>query len=294
MSEARGSGRSEEAAHFHARRRRLIGLGYRLTGVWADAEEATDEALARLVALPAGSTPDNPDAWLTTVTTRLCLDRLRRRVREPYVGPWLPEPVDRAALPDEVAEVADEVRMAVLIAYERLNPQERAALVLREAFALPHDRIAEILGVSPAAARQWFSRARRALSGDGAPAASPTPGEVDALVAAVMDGDLAAVAGMLAEDVRLVSDAGGRVNAARREVVGPRRVAYFLVKSAEVQDVETAATTVNGEGAMALRSRGVTRVIRFGMAGDRVARLDFFCNPDKLTRLVLPEGWLSP
>ena len=285
--------RAEDAAAFPRRRARLLSLGYRLTGAWADAEDAADEALARLLRLPAGERPREPDAWLTTVATRLCLDRLRRRAREPYVGPWLPEPVDRELLPDDAAVLADEVRMAVLVAYETLPPHERAALILREAFELPHPRIAEILEVSPQVARQWTTRARRRLSGEAAPLASPEPEEVEALLGAVMTGDLETVQRLLADDVRVVSDSDGRVNAARRVLEGPRRCGYFLVKSAESQDVETAPTTVNGEGALAIRSRGVTRVVQFRMAGGRVARIDFFCNPDKLTRVRLPEGWLG-
>ncbi|WP_241724120.1 sigma factor [Dietzia sp. E1] len=115
-------------------RGRLLGIGYRITGTWADAEDAADEALARLVALDPADAPRNAEAWLTTVATRLCLDRLRRRKREDYIGAWLPEPVDTALLPAELAEQRDQLRIAVLLAYEQLGPDERAAFVLREAY----------------------------------------------------------------------------------------------------------------------------------------------------------------
>ena len=157
-------------------RGRLLGIGYRITGTWADAEEAADEALARMVALGSGEAPDNPEAWLTTVTTRLCLDRLRRRRRETYTGAWLPEPVDTALidtvlidpalLPDEVAEHRDDLRIAMLLAYEQLGPTERAAFVLREAYELPYAQIADILEAAVPTVRQWVSRARHRLDTD--------------------------------------------------------------------------------------------------------------------------------
>ena len=122
----------------------------RITGTWADAEDAADEALARLVALDPSDAPRNAEAWLTTVATRLCLDRLRRRKREDYIGAWLPEPVDTALLPAELAEQRDELRIAVLLAYEQLGPDERAAFVLREAYELPYAEIAEALHAATA------------------------------------------------------------------------------------------------------------------------------------------------
>ena len=272
----------------------LFTVAYEMLGSAADAEDVLQESWLRWAKVDQAAV-HNQRAYLVRIVTRQSLNRLRtlQRQRETYVGPWLPEPVDRELLPDDAAVLADEVRMAVLVAYETLPPHERAALILREAFELPHPRIAEILEVSPQVARQWTTRARRRLSGEAAPLASPEPEEVEALLGAVMTGDLETVQRLLADDVRVVSDSDGRVNAARRVLEGPRRCGYFLVKSAESQDVETAPTTVNGEGALAIRSRGVTRVVQFRMAGGRVARIDFFCNPDKLTRVRLPEGWLG-
>ncbi|MGW8590077.1 sigma-70 family RNA polymerase sigma factor [Dietzia sp. NPDC055877] len=277
-------------------RGRLLGIGYRITGTWADAEEAADEALARLVALgtvesAGGEVPDNPEAWLTTVTTRLCLDRLRRRRREAYTGAWLPEPVDTALLPEDAAERRDDLRIAVLLAYEQLGPTERAAFVLREAYELPYSEIAEILEAAVPTVRQWVSRARHRLDTDLRPPDRASEELVGQLVEAVMAGDLDATVAALTADVRVVSDSDGKVNAARRDIVGARKTAYFLVKAAELADGMIAPIDINGEMALVLVSRGVLRITQIGANADRVARVWFHSNPDKLTRVNLPEGF---
>lgn len=301
-------------------RGRLLGIGYRITGTWADAEEAADEALARLVALDApdapGATdaatgagsaeasaglnpgpgeapesPANPEAWLTTVTTRLCLDRLRRRQRETYAGAWLPEPVDTALLPEEAAEHRDDLRIAMLLAYEQLGPSERAAFVLREAYELPYAQIAEILEAAVPTVRQWVSRARHRLDTDLRPPERASEVLIGELVDAVMAGDLDATIAALTADVRVVSDSDGKVNAARRDIVGARKSAYFLIKAAELADGMIAPVDINGEMALVVYSRGVLRVGQVGVTEGRVARIWFHANPDKLTRVALPEGF---
>ena len=272
-------------------RGRLLGIGYRVTGTWADAEEAADEALARLVALGSGEAPDNPEAWLTTVTTRLCLDRLRRRRREAYTGAWLPEPVDTALLPEDTAERRDDLRIAVLSAYEQLGPTERAAFVLREAYELPYSQIAEILEAAVPTVRQWVSRARHRLDTDLRPPERASEELVGQLVEAVMAGDLDATVAALTADVRVVSDSDGKVNAARRDIVGARKTAYFLVKATELADGMIAPVDINGEMALVVVSRGVLRIAQIGANADRVARVWFHSNPDKLTRVNLPEGF---
>lgn len=277
-------------------RARLLGIGYRITGTWADAEESADEALARLAVLETGEAPDNPEAWLTTVTTRLCLDRLRRRQRETYTGAWLPEPVDSAfidgaLLPDEVAERRDDLRIAMLLAYEQLGPAERAAFVLREAYELPYAQIAEILEVAVPTVRQWVSRARRRLDTDLRPPERASEELIGRLVEAVMSSDLEATIAALTADVRVVSDSDGKVNAARRDVVGAHKSAYFLVKAAELAHGMIAPVEINGESALVVFSRGVLRVAQVGVVNGRVARVWFHSNPDKLTRVTLPEGF---
>lgn len=282
-----------DAGALHRARSRLLGVSYRITGTWADAEEAADEALARLTALPSGERPHNLDAWLTTVTTRLSIDRLRRRRREDYIGDWLPEPVDTALLPDEHAERNEGLRMALLIAYEQLAPRERAAFVLREAYALPYAEIADVLDQSPATVRQWARRARHRLHADGPTPVTPGPQQVEPLLDAILSGDLDAVKATLADGVRVVSDGGGRVNAARRVITGPRKVAYFLVKSAEsAGDDDLAPVEVNGEPALASRIGGVIRVFQLQSTADgRISGLLVHCNPEKLSRVRVPGHW---
>lgn len=275
-------------------RGRLLGIGYRITGTWADAEDAADEALARLVELASAAAPDNPEAWLTTVTTRLCLDRLRRRKREEYVGAWLPEPVDTALLPAEQAERHDDLRIGMLLAYEQLGEDERAAFVLREAYDLPYAEIGDILGAEVATVRQWASRARRRLDSDLRPPEPASDALIGELVEAVMSGDLDATVAALTADARVVSDSNGKVNAARVDIVGARKCAYFLVKAAELADGMLAPVSLNGEMGLAVLSRGVLRVAQLGVEGGRVTRIWFHSNPAKLTNLTLPEGFGVP
>ncbi len=275
-------------------RGRLLGIGYRITGTWADAEDAADEALARLVALDPADAPRNAEAWLTTVTTRLCLDRLRRRKREDYIGAWLPEPVDTALLPADRAERRDDLRIAVLLAYEKLGPDERAAFVLREAYELPYAEIADTLGAAVATVRQWVSRARHRLATDLRPPEPAPDALITQLVEAVLSGDLEQTVAALTADARVTSDGNGKVNAARRDIVGARKCAYFLVKGMELADGMVAPVEVNGELGLAMVTRGVLRVAQVGMVDGRVDRLYFHCNPDKLTRLALPEGFTGP
>ena len=270
-------------------RGRLLGIGYRVTGTWADAEDAADEALARLVALDPSDEPNNSEAWLTTVTTRLCLDRLRRRQREAYTGAWLPEPVDTALLPEDSAEHRDDLRLGMLLAYEQLGPDERAAFVLREAYDLPYAQIAEILHASAPTVRQWVSRARHRLDTDLRPPERAPDQLIGQLVEAVMSGDLDATIAALTADVRVVSDSDGKVNAARHDIVGPRKCAYFLVKGVELADGQVAPVEVNGDVGLAVRSRGVTRIALIGVTDGRVTRIWFHANPEKLRYLNLPE-----
>lgn len=227
------------AEDFAAHRGHLLGVGYRITGSRADAEDAVQEAWLRL------SGTDDPGGirdlrgWLTTVVARLCLDRLRSAAarRETHVGPWLPEPVVAGTDPalDAVMR-AEDVRMAAMLLLERLTPAQRVAFVLHEALDLPFAEIADVLGCPEATARQHASRARRVLAAAHGPAAAPAPvpdAEARAALArfgaALATGDPHAVVATLQPDVAFVSDGGGVVRAARRPVVGADKVARLLV-----------------------------------------------------------------
>jgi RNA polymerase sigma-70 factor (ECF subfamily) len=215
-----------------ALRRAAYGAAYRMLGVHADAEEAAQEALARLHA--ASEAPESPRAWVVAVSTRLCIDRLRsaKARRESYVGPWLPEPLLAAPDPAEELELAESVSIALLLVLETLTPAERAAFLLHDVFGYSHGEIAATLERSEPAARQLVSRARRAVR-ERRVRFEPDPAErariAGAFAAACTHGDMDALLAVLAEDVVMRSDGGGVASAARRPLVGAARVARAIV-----------------------------------------------------------------
>jgi RNA polymerase sigma-70 factor (ECF subfamily) len=178
-------------------RRHAVGVGYRMLGSVAEAEDVAQEGLLRL---HAAADVENADAFLTTVVTRLSLDVLRsaRVRREAYVGEWLPEPLVEDAGPPMV-EADETVSLAFLLLLERLSPEERAVLVLREAFGYGFDEIGEVLDKRPDACRQLLSRAHRRIDA-GRPRFEPDPAERDALaarfLAAAREGDLGPVSAL--------------------------------------------------------------------------------------------------
>lgn len=233
---------TELAARFTEHRSHLIGVAYRLTSSLADAEDAVQEAWLRLAGLSTGDRAAIRDlrGWLTTVVGRLCLDRLRSAPaqRERYVGPWLPEPLV-TPLPGQPGEDPldavvreDGVRMAALIVLDRLAAEQRVAFVLHDAFGVPFAEIAQTLGCTSDAARQYASRARKALADADPPSRVDLAAQQDILgrfLTAISSGDVAAVMAVLHPDVVLVGDGGGKVNTARHVVAGPDKVARFLL-----------------------------------------------------------------
>ena len=276
---------------FESQRQALTGLAYRLLGSHADAEDVVQEAWLRST---SATGVENPAGWLRTVVTRLCLDELRsaRVRRESYVGPWLPEPVqtaDGALGPLDTAELRDSLSLGFLLLLERLSPGERAVFVLREAFALPYDEIAEAVGRSAAACRQLHSRARAKLGDDPPP---PSRGDrralLDRLLAAVAVGDVPTVTSLLADEAVLLSDGGGVVSAARRPVTGADRVARFLVgiSSRIPRGTTIEEREVNGEQCLVVRTDGrVAQVLAFVVDGERVRSIQIVANPEKLSHL---------
>lgn len=271
------------AAAYAGERTRLLGLAYRITGVWADAEDAVGEAYARLVAAPA---PDSPAAWLTTVTTRLAIDRLRARQREAYIGPWLPEPIDLALLPDESVAQRETLRLGLLMVCEQLSPSERAAFVLREAYALPYREVGAAIGVSEATARQHVTRARRRLDADvERPSADAESAALVRLGEALATGDINRVAALLTDDVELWTDGGGQVPSALRVVTGPDKAGRFLLGTALAVAAATTPVTLNGRPGADTLSGGVRRVAWVELRGGRIARVCVVGNPAKLARV---------
>ncbi len=281
-------------AIFQRERPRLLGLAYRMLGTMDDAEDVVQETWMRWQ-LTDPSSVDRPPAWLTTVTSRCCLDRLRSasRRREHYVGPWLPEPVSLAPGPEEEVELAETLTLGFLVMLDRLNATERLVFLLAEVFAVPYREIAAITGRSDAACRQIARRARVALAGE--PASSPPTDADDALVAhllaAVMTGDLAATVALLAPDVVLVSDGGKEHRAARRPVVTPPRVARLLVNLAKRMDTtwEVLPCRLNGRIGLVFSEGGEPRLATiFEIVDGRVRRIWSVLAPDKLRHLTQP------
>jgi RNA polymerase sigma-70 factor (TIGR02957 family) len=276
---------------FQQQRPALTGLAYRMLGSYADAEDVVQEAWVRW---SSATGVDNAAGWLRTVVTRLCLDELRsaRVRRESYVGSWLPEPVhtaDGALGPLDTAELRDSLSLGFLLLLERLSPSERAVFVLRQAFALPFDEIADAVGRSAAACRQLHKRAAAKL-GPGLPATQRAGRQelLDRLLLAVATADVAALTALLADDAVLLSDGGGVVSAARRPVVGADRVARFLIGigSRVPPDASMEEQEVNGLLCLVIRVAGeVTQVFSVDVDADRVRALQIVSNPGKLSHL---------
>jgi RNA polymerase sigma-70 factor (ECF subfamily) len=297
-----------------AERPRLLGLAYRITGSRVDAEDVVQEAWER-VQRAGGDDVERPSAWLTTVVSRLALDRLKsaQHRRETYVGPWLPEPVVAVGSPvaaarsgggdpAQMAEMAESLTFGFLRVLEALSPVERVVFVLADVFGVPYTEIAEVVDRSPAACRQVASRARsRVREGrrPGSGAEGTAQGEeaeavADRLAAALLDGDADRVVALLAPDVVLVSDGGPDVHAARQPVVGPDRVGRFLVNLTR-RLVELGVTyerrTVNGQsGAVVLWGGSTLGVVATAVdSGGRVSEINVVINPGKLAALGLTD-----
>jgi RNA polymerase sigma-70 factor, ECF subfamily len=224
------------ADEFERLRSHLLAVAYRLTGTFADAEDAVQDAWLRWDAL--GAERDgivDLRAWLTTVVSRIGLDRLRSAAhrRETYFGEWLPEPVvtplDRS---DPLAAVVagEDARFAAMVVLERLTPDQRVAFVLHDGFAVPFAEIADVLGVSESSARQLASRARRTVAGAPPPARDASHDEVvGQLMAAMASGDMNAVVALLHPDVTFTGDSNRKAPTAARVIHGSDKVARFIL-----------------------------------------------------------------
>ena len=299
---------SNPAESFELYRRRLRGLAYRMLGSVADAEDAVQEAYLRWHDVDRGQV-SNPRAFLMTTTTRICLDMLTsaRARHEEYVGQWLPEPVfDTAALaPDRRTELAEDLSIALLLTLDRLSPLERASFLLHDVFDFSFNEVATALARSEAACRQLASRARRrvrAVRPRGVTVPAPPSGEVDprhatlldAFGAATRSGDLQALTQLLAHDVRVVTDGGGKVRSAPNVIEGADRVAQFLVEVTRKRpgawwrdDFTVRLAMVNDLPALVVDApEGVVQTSAFEIEGNLIRALYVQRNPDKLRHLA--------
>ncbi|MCB8879688.1 sigma-70 family RNA polymerase sigma factor [Acidisoma cellulosilytica] len=287
----------DPAASFLPVRPALIGLGYRMTGSWATAEDIAQDVYLRwqatdraIVALPR--------AWLMKAAARLALDHLKsaRVRREDYVGPWLPEPVlDSEAAPQEAAWARSEtLSLAFMLVLERLSPPERAIFILHDLFDTNFGEIAGLLGRSEATCRQIAVRARAKL-GDAAPrhglAATESDSLTQAFFAATQSGDEAMLRHLLARDVVVHTDGGGIRPAALKLIYGDDKAARMFAalarKRAGAARSMLFAGLINGEpGYVTLEPDGLPQVTVLTIADDRIAAIYIIRNPEKLRAIA--------
>jgi len=293
MNEAVTTGRLEQ---FELARPRLFGIAYRMLGTAAEAEDIVQDAWLRWQAVE--DAVDNPAAYLATITTRLALTELdsARHRRETYIGPWLPEPVDTSTDPLLGAERAEALSVGVLLLLERLTPAERAAYVLREAFAYSFRDIAAVLEIGEANARQLATRARARIDEQRSRPVSSEHRDrlLAAFISAAQSGDLNGLELVLAADARTLSDGGGVVSAARKPVVGRIRVAQFLLGVLEkfASDLVPVPVSANGDLAFVGLRDGVPAAfwtVEVDPTG--VASVYIVLNPQKLSQFA---GLSSP
>ena len=274
-------------------------IAYRMLGSVSEAEDVVQEALLRVHrALAAGEQIASPRAFVATVTTRLAINELRsaRARRERYVGEWLPEPIvtDGHDDPARQAETADSLSLAMLVLLESLSPEQRAVLLLHDVFDYGYPEIARIVGKSQDNVRQLATRARRHVE-QRRPRFQTTREQRDELatrfLAAAEQGDLAGLEALLAHDVELTGDGGGKAPALARTLRGRNRVARAVVnwvgRAVRVPGVSLRPVEVNGApGALFLDAQQrVIGVCALEYAGDRITSISGIVNPDKLTHL---------
>lgn len=278
---------------FELERPRLISLAYRITGSVVEAEDIVQDAWLRWQGA-SSTTIERPAAWLTTVTSRLALDRLRsaHHRRESYPGPWLPEPVVADPSPEAIAEQADSLAFGFLTVLERLAPVERVVFLLADVFDVPMAEIATVVDKSEPATRQVASRARRRVRAEPVRFAASDADAWQATASfllAAQDGDLGQLVDLLSDDAVLISDGGPDTHAARRPVQGPDRVARFVANLAKrlTADLSFALQLLNGVPGVVARAADGSAVFALAVERDGagIHHLYAIINPDKLRRL---------
>ncbi|WP_406498105.1 RNA polymerase sigma-70 factor [Streptomyces sp. NBC_01604] len=277
---------------FVAARPQLFGIAYRVLGSAVEAEDVLQEAWVRWQNADRTDIVE-PAAFLATVTTRLAINTAQsaRVRRESYVGPWLPEPVDTSLDPQVGAERAEAVELAVLFLLEKLNPVERAAYVLREAFDYPYRQVADILETSEANTRQLVSRARKRLAQERRERVSRTEHQrlLEAFLTAAQTGNLRALEDVLAADVVSYSDGGGVRGASRIPVIGRLHVSKYLAAFAPRFWPESDIRWVEANGcpAVLVQSGGnAVALLAVDVSAEGIDRIMWVMNPAKLSPYV--------
>jgi RNA polymerase sigma-70 factor, ECF subfamily len=291
--------RNEE---FEKLRPLLFAIAYRILGSVTEAEDAVQETWLRYESSP--TQPTSPKAFLSAVVTRVSIDMLRsaRARRETYVGQWFPEPLltDPYEDPARSAELADSVSMAALLLLERLTPLERAVFVLREVFGFAFPEIASAVGRSEAACRQLAARARRHMDA-GRPRFEADHREREELATrffdALRDGDIDGLRELLAADVEMVADSGGKAPALARSVFGADNVARVLVSVFPLLikiDARVEPCALNGQPGAIVRDRDgkVVGTLTLDVLGGRIQTIRSVANPEKLEHVgPVADAW---
>jgi RNA polymerase sigma-70 factor (ECF subfamily) len=283
-------------AVFEEHRPGLARLAYRMLGSLADADDVMQEAYLRWTRESRASV-ESPRAYLSTVVTRLCIDRrgVIEARKETYIGPWLPEPLVEPDTGGRL-EAAESVSLAFLVVLESLSPVERAAYLLRRVFDYGYDEIGEILGKSEPNCRQLVSRAEERVR-ERRPRFDPDPGEAERLTGAFLEacstGDLGGLVQLLAADAVLYTDSNGKVPAATTPIRGADRIARFFVGLMQKApaDLEIRRVRVNGQpGLLATLSGQIVNVLTLEIAEGQIANCYVIRNPDKLAQVGVPNG----
>jgi RNA polymerase sigma-70 factor (ECF subfamily) len=274
----------------------MFSIAYRMLGSVSEAEDVVQEAFLRFHrVLAEGAAIESPKAYLSAVTTRLCIDQLKsaRARREQYFGEWLPEPIVTEPGAAEQAATADSLSMAFLVLLESLSPVERAVFLLREVFDYGYEEIAEVTGKTEDNCRQLFVRARRRID-EGKPRFDASRRQREELArrffAAAENGDMAALVGMLAADVVVYGDGGGKAPSWPRPIYGRERVSRLLVgvvAQAREYGVAMRPTEINGQpGVMFVDPENrIASVMSVDVADGVVQTVRSIINPEKLAHL---------
>ncbi len=285
---------SDPAAVFDPLRPKLARIAYRMLGSVADAEDVVQDAFLRWMATDRDAVRE-PEGFLRRIVTRLCLDQLKsaRRRREVYPGPWLPEPV----LETEPEEV-DDVTLPLMMALERLSPLERAAFILHDVFGVDFEEVAQTIGRDPAACRKLASRARSHVRSDRPRFDVPREHGrqiAEAFFAASRNGDMSALRAMLAEDVSLHSDGGGKKPAALRPVFGLDDVLKIQASLARQFATNRSRLLrygmINGlPGFVTMEWDDTLQTTALDIRDGRIAGIYIMRNPDKLGQVGRAAG----
>ena len=273
---------------FDRYRPRLFGIAYRMLGTRADAEEIVQDAYIRWHNADTSSI-ESAEAWLVTAVTRLSIDRLRKAYmqRETYIGPWLPEPIAEYS-PQDDAELASSLSMAFMVMLERLSPAERAVFLLHDVFDLGHAEIARIMEKAEPAVRQMLHRARERVRTD-KPRFRPDPSQHRSLVekfsVAAYTADSSALLELFSPDIRVTSDGGGKITAARKVIIGVGKIVrlFVIAVAGHADRITREMRDINGEpGIVEYYDGHILAVNTFETENGRITNIYRVMNPEKL------------